>query len=316
MNRSELTLGVMIPLWLIISFIATLIGCGWNVLVWAADVPANDSAQYAIPTRIDHIGRIVVPVKLNDRGPFRLMLDTGATHSVITKGTALRLDVDMDTVIPQAVQGVMGRVIVPTARIVELRTGALKLRDLTMPIIDGMVITELDGILGAEGLTNKVVTADFINDRIRISESSGLRPGNRYAIIKFDLVSERLIVIDAMVGRCPVRAVIDTGGSETVGNLPLLKALTSGKRAIDREPNMNVVDVTNTTRGGHVLLVPRIKLDMATITNAAIISGDFEIFRIWKLDKRPALLIGMDVLGQLGELSIDYRRQELWILER
>lgn len=282
--------------------------------MFAADTPTGDGAQYAIPTSIDRIGRIIVPVKLNDRGPFRLMLDTGATHSVITRGTAQRLDVDMAVVSPQSVQGVMGRITAPTTQISELRTGALRLHDLTMPIIDGSVVSEFDGILGAEGLANKVVTADFVHDRIKIADTLGWRPSNRYAVIKFDLVSQRLIVINAMVGQCPVRAVIDTGGSETIGNLPLLEALTRKKRYNDQ--SIDVVDITNTTRGGHVLLVPRIKLDIATITNAAIVSGDFEIFRIWKLDRRPALLIGMDVLGQLGELSIDYRRQELWILER
>jgi len=295
---------------------ALLSCCVWHSLVLAVDLPESDGAQYAIPTRIDHIGRIVVPVRINDRGPFRLMLDTGATHSVITRGAAQRLDLDMDAAAPQSVQGVMGRVTAPIARISELRAGSLNLRNLTMPIIDGAVVTELDGILGAEGLANKVVTADFINDRIKISDSAGLRPLRRYAVIKFDLVSQRLIVVDAMVGRHAVRAVIDTGGSETIGNLPLLKALTGGIRSVGPEPAMNVTDVTNTTQGGRVVLVPRIKLDVATITNAEIVLGDFEIFRVWKLDQRPALLIGMDVLGQLGELSIDYRRQELWIQER
>jgi len=296
--------------------ITSLICCGLNSLVLAADVPDKDSAQFAVPTRSDRIGRIVIPVRLNDRGPFLLMLDTGATHSVITKGTAQQLDVDLGAAENSSVQGVMGRVIAPVARISELRAGSLKLHDLTMPIIDSAIVTELDGILGAEGLMNKVVTADFINDRIRISDSTGQRPVRSYGIIKFDLVSHRLIVVDAMVGRFPVRAVIDTGGSETIGNLPLLKMLSGGTRSIDSESASNLIDVTNTTRGGRVFLVPRIKLDAANITNAAIVAGDFEIFRVWKLDQSPALLIGMDVLGQLGELSIDYKRQELWILER
>ena len=299
-----------------ITTIAVSILCGWSVAALAIELTETNDAQYAIPTRVDRIGRIVVPVRLNDRGPFRLMLDTGATHSVITKGTAQQLDVDIGAAVVLSVQGVMGRIMVPTARISVLSAGSLKLHDLTMPIIDGSVVNELDGILGAEGLANKVVTADFINDKIKISDSSGLRPIRRYAVVKFDLLSHRLIVVNAMVGRFPVRAVIDTGGSETIGNLPLLKVLTDGKRYPRKESDTNVVDVTNTTQGGRILLVPRINMDIATITNAAIIAGDFEIFRIWQLDQRPALLIGMDVLGQLAELSIDYRRQELWMLER
>jgi hypothetical protein len=37
------------------------------------------------------------------------------------------------------------------------------------------------------------------------------------------------------------------------------------------------------------------------------------VFRLWELENRPAMLIGMDVLGTLGTLVIDYRRKELQI---
>jgi hypothetical protein len=35
------------------------------------------------------------------------------------------------------------------------------------------------------------------------------------------------------------------------------------------------------------------------------------IFKQWKLTKTPAILIGMDTLGLLDTLIIDYRRHEL-----
>jgi hypothetical protein len=35
------------------------------------------------------------------------------------------------------------------------------------------------------------------------------------------------------------------------------------------------------------------------------------IFEHWHLTREPALLIGMDALGLLDELIIDYRRREL-----
>ena len=38
-------------------------------------------ARYVAPTRRDQIGRIWAPVYINDQGPFRLVLDTGASRS-------------------------------------------------------------------------------------------------------------------------------------------------------------------------------------------------------------------------------------------
>ncbi|MCC7200373.1 MAG: hypothetical protein IT483_12755, partial [Gammaproteobacteria bacterium] len=42
--------------------------------------------------------------------------------------------------------------------------------------------------------------------------------------------------------------------------------------------------------------------------------GDFEVFRLWKLEATPALVLGMDVLGTVDQLMIDYRRAEFRVL--
>ena len=39
--------------------------------------------------------------------------------------------------------------------------------------------------------------------------------------------------------------------------------------------------------------------------------ADMYIFKHWKLTSRPAILIGMDALGVLDTLIIDYRQHDL-----
>jgi hypothetical protein len=41
--------------------------------------------------------------------------------------------------------------------------------------------------------------------------------------------------------------------------------------------------------------------------------GDMHIFEHWRLIDEPAMLVGMDALGLLDVLIIDYRRHELQI---
>ncbi len=48
-----------------------------------------------------------------------------------------------------------------------------------------------------------------------------------------------------------------------------------------------------------------------TLTNLEVIFADFHVFKLWGLDQEPALLIGMDMLGVLERLVIDYRRNEV-----
>ena len=44
--------------------------------------------RYVAPTNRDRIGRVWVPVMINDKGPFRLVLDSGATHSAVIPSVA------------------------------------------------------------------------------------------------------------------------------------------------------------------------------------------------------------------------------------
>src|SRR5580658_1290939 len=44
--------------------------------------------RYVAPTRRDRIGRIWAPVYLDGKGPFRLVLDTGANRSAVTARVA------------------------------------------------------------------------------------------------------------------------------------------------------------------------------------------------------------------------------------
>jgi hypothetical protein len=44
-----------------------------------------------------------------------------------------------------------------------------------------------------------------------------------------------------------------------------------------------------------------------------VIVSDVAIFDLWDMAKRPAMLLGMDVLTQLDTLVIDYRRREMQI---
>src|SRR5207248_11492827 len=50
--------------------------------------------QYVAPTLRDRIGRIWAPVLINGKAPFRLLLDTGASHSAIIARVADRLGID------------------------------------------------------------------------------------------------------------------------------------------------------------------------------------------------------------------------------
>jgi predicted aspartyl protease len=276
----------------------------------------SDLQQYAVSTRFDRIGRIIAPVMINGRGPFRFMLDTGATHTVLAESTLAKLDriTDPDTHVP--ISGITGSELASTVHIDSLDAGDLHFRDLDLPVLKGAVLEGIDGILGMDGFDGMKWSADFMRDRFTLSHSLAERAGLSYSVIPVEFVSERLLMIDARVGHVPVKAIIDTGGPRTIGNQALLTALVKGHQGLLQSFETSVVDATDMSQPGTMGRVPLFKLGAATIENLDVTFGDFEIFRDWGLENEPALLIGMDVLGTLADLSVDYRRKEVELLPR
>jgi hypothetical protein len=72
-----------------------------------------------------------------------------------------------------------------------------------------------------------------------------------------------------------------------------------------------VTGATLDVQTGGRIATPAIMLGDVMVKNAAMTFADFVIFQHWKLTDEPAMLIGMDVLGLLDTLIIDYRRREL-----
>ena len=41
--------------------------------------------------------------------------------------------------------------------------------------------------------------------------------------------------------------------------------------------------------------------------------GDFHIFKVWDMQDKPAMIIGMDVLGTVASLGIDFKNQVIYL---
>jgi hypothetical protein len=282
-----------------------------------AGIDAEPTAPlYAIPTLRDQVGRIVAAVTINGRGPFRFMLDTGSNRTVLAQSvlTKLNLVADPDTSI--SVVGVTGSQLAASVHVDSLDAGAMHFRDVDLAVLSGPVLEGLDGILGMEGFAGLEVSADFVRNLVSISKSRGRLAPAGYSVIPVQFLSDRLLMIDTRVGRVHVKAIIDTGSMHTLANGALLAALGGARRDPPPSSWSSVIDATQSLQAGLTARVPVIELGEASIDNLDVTFGDFQIFRTWGLDNEPALLIGMDALGTLADLDIDYQRKEVGMLAR
>jgi hypothetical protein len=266
--------------------------------------------RYVAPTTRDRIGRIWAPVSINGRGPYRLVLDTGASRSAVTQQVVdeLRLTVREGTA---RLRGVTGTSIAATVQVDTLEVGELLLEDSTLPIVPD-AFGGAQGVLGGEGLKEKRIVIEFKKDRISIARSNRVPASVDFSVVPFKYAPTRGMRVDVRVGSVRAIGLIDTGGQVTIGNLALRDALVR-RHHDDAKFEDQIIGITADIQKATRMQIPSIVAGQMIVRNAQISFGDLYIFDHWQLHSRPALLIGMDVLGALDTLIIDYRRNELQI---
>ena len=275
---------------------------------------AVPDAEYALPTRLDRIGRVLAPVMVNGQGPFRFILDTGANRSVLSPELAELLHLKPSADHPIGVQGVTGYAVLPAVEIELLQAGDLVLaRNKRMPVLSQEVLANADGILGIEGLAGARIDIDFMADKVTIGKSSDRPAAPGMLTIPVKIAYGGLLTTQAMVGRQHVIAIIDTGAERSLGNLALREALQFAPQQEGEPGGTTVLGATADLGEGTSFTVPRVRIGAAELRGLQVTFGDLHVFRVWKLEKQPALLIGMDLLGTVQRLVIDYRRREIQV---
>jgi predicted aspartyl protease len=148
-----------------------------TVLLLAAG-PAASAADTASQLRFQLLedGTIIVPVKINGAGPFRFMLDTGSTRTVVSVKLTRKLR------LPVVAQSLM---ITPSGRdmgvLVQLNglaignSGEVDVKALIGPR-EHFTADAIDGLIGQDVLGPLIYTIDYV--RRHIVWHSGLAPGN------------------------------------------------------------------------------------------------------------------------------------------
>jgi hypothetical protein len=273
---------------------------------------ADPEPLFAAPTRLDRIGRVMTHVMVNGKGPFRFVIDTGASRSTLAPHLARALNLKASVGRNVMLNGVTGAAEVPTVRVDSLEIGALRFEKQDLPVIFTSIMGNADGILGVAGFHDQRIDVDFRRDRVSVLESNGKRPHYSLVTARATRNDNGLMILDVRVGRrIRAKAVIDTGAERTLGNLALQNLLNKNRRRKREVVAAVVHGATPDIADGDVQEIKEATIGDMTLTNLEVIFADFHVFKLWELDQVPTLLVGMDVLGILERLVIDYRRNEV-----
>jgi predicted aspartyl protease len=269
--------------------------------------------RYVAPTLRDRIGRVWVPVYINEKGPFRLVLDSGATNSAVIPRVAQQLGLSTEDSPKVLMRGVTGAAVTPTVRVASMVVGDLEVGRTTLPLVAD-AFGGAEGLLGTEGMADKRIYIDFRNDFVNISRSRNRRAETGFHTLPLIAGAGKLLMVRANVANVRARAIIDTGAQASIGNLALHEALERNRQ---REGTRDAITgATGDTQYGEGLSIRSIVIGGLIVQNAHITFGDMHIFSHWDASEEPTILIGMDVIGLLDTLVIDYHRREVHIKPR
>lgn len=220
---------------------------------------------------------ILLPVQVNDRGPFDFILDTGAGTSLLSSDLAKQLEVEI--LGSKEGQSAGGKVSVSLAKVNSLAIGETKLVDVDVGIVDLGPIAKtigekIDGDLGYNFLKHFRVTIDYRNSEIRFDDPKRVESFGRGAKtevpIRLANPAKPLILVDVHANGCgPFQFAIDTGTSTSAISPELAKQL-----GIEGAP-IGPVTTGSAPVNVHAGSIESFQLGGAKIDNMAVVVADF-----------------------------------------
>jgi hypothetical protein len=269
--------------------------------VRATGLQPVDGEPARFPLRRDAEGRVLVEATIDGRGTCDLVVDTAATRSVLTPDAVERLGLEVLPGDGTLVHGITGARRLPVARVRSLAAYDARLADADVPIVPRFSVPGADGLLGTDALAGCTLTLDFAGVAMSISRTT--RAQQAGGIVASHRLAGAVAVPSQLSGKA-VAAIIDTGAARTLGTPSLASLCPSTSADATRRGSIRGVDLGLASTLECVL--PALVLGSRRIQGVTVGFVSLPALDAWGLADEPALVLGIDVLGRLGGLRLDF----------
>jgi hypothetical protein len=107
--------------------------------------------------------------------------------------------------------------------------------------------------------------------------------------------------------------VVDTGSQVSIGNQALRKKLLD-RDLVNVAQKVEIESVTGEKIMGDYMFVRELDIGGMTLKNLAIVFADAHTFKQLGLDRKPALLLGMNAIRAFKKVSIDFANRKFRVV--
>ncbi len=258
--------------------------------------------------------RLLIDVKVNGKGPFHFLVDSGADRTVIGFGLAARLNLPAGPAVK--LQSMAGATQVGTVLIDRLTIGTSEIVGITAPALSERDLGA-QGLVGIDALADQRLLLDFDAHTITVQDSrkpDTLESGE--IVVTARRRRGQLILTQASLGGSHLYAVIDTGAELTIGNSALLTEIFHGHQPPALQP-ITLISVTGQTISAKAATLPAIRIGGIVLQNVVVAFVDAPPFALFGLSRQPALLLGTDLLKSFKKVGLDFRNRKVrFVLRR
>ncbi len=251
--------------------------------------------------------RMTVEVRINGRGPYRFLVDSGADSSVV--GVRIARNLQLPEAGSVILHGMTSSARVARVSVDQLRLGPSDIPRLTLPVLKEEDLGA-HGIVGIDALVEQRLMLDFERRLIKVEDAR--LPAVEYdgtIVVRARRKRGQLILTQVTANQFPIDAVIDTGSEITIGNLALRDKLIRGNRG--KFITIPVTGVTGVTVNLQLARIAELKLGSVTLRDVPMAFADVPPFTVFDLNDGPALLLGTDLLETFRRISLDFRARKV-----
>jgi predicted aspartyl protease len=260
---------------------------------------------------VDRSNRMTVPVSINGSITYPFIVDTGAERTVIANDLAKTLKLEQGPQLKLAT--ITGTAFADSYMIENLTMNTINVELIEAPGLERNNLGAY-GLLGIDSLEDHKVLLDFKNTKMDVLPSKRKSKLGRLEkgmiVVTAKRKAGRMILSDAEVGGVKVDIILDTGAQTSMGNYALRDRLRKRDMRFDYVP-VRMRSVTGEVLEGDFTQVRDISIGGVTISDLPVTFADNYAFTALKLERKPAILLGMDALKLFDRVMVDFSNRRV-----